>query len=152
MTSHGWSNGVFIGVDSNRDVHQKMKKYNNNDTRSANTDTGGIVGDPSRIIEANDWLIFISPTSSPSHAYRVDQKKLKAMADVKKKDTQYMFKKNTHTHVSFGLVISFSSFCCTFYFCIESSNTFLTFLLLYHHLFLKRLLFTALQAMAVQED
>mmetsp|Transcript_16355 Transcript_16355/g.19346 ORF Transcript_16355/g.19346 Transcript_16355/m.19346 type:complete len:1124 (+) Transcript_16355:43-3414(+) len=72
MLSHHWSNGVVIGVDEKREskIGQSID------------DTHGITNNPSRIIGPDDWVIFVSPTSSPNHARNIGSRKMTEQAEM----------------------------------------------------------------------
>jgi hypothetical protein len=73
MLEHWWGNGVVIGVDSPRSAD--YDKYNADGTC-------GITNNPSRVICPDDWIIFVSPSSSPSFGSHGDHKKFVEHAEV----------------------------------------------------------------------
>ena len=78
MLTNRWCDGILIGCDdttinssrqsakSNQSGHYSLR--GSFQMPNGGQDTRGIVGDPDRVIQADDTLIFVSPTSNPSAA------------------------------------------------------------------------------------
>lgn len=60
---HGWGNGIVIGCDNNQ---LNFFDEEGDDTGYGGEGAAGIVGDPRRVVAADDTIIFVSRTSMPS--------------------------------------------------------------------------------------
>jgi hypothetical protein len=67
MLNHGWANSVLIGCD---DSHLNCPHDN-----SVFKDCPGMVADPSRLIQPDDFLIFVSKTSNPQPSFAAADRK-----------------------------------------------------------------------------